>query len=229
MAGVLADVGPYEAAIVAHVNATRGEAHLAPLAVSPALAKAARDYAHLLAASGQFSHTADATFDVRATRAGYQACAVAENLALRREGALTAMTLAWSTIGGWLASPAHHHNLMEPGMTQTGVGVAIARAKTPGDAPTFLVVELFARPQAQRVSFRIENQTSAPVSLHVAGKPQTVSARTTLKLSACAAPTIAFERVGSTLVSSRYEASDGLVLRVTATAGGDVRVEASHR
>lgn len=223
MAALAPDIASVEAAILVLTNAARLEAHAGPLTQNPQLASAARAYAALLAASGRFAHDADGSIDARATRAGYKPCAVAENLALRRGAGYGVETLARSTLDGWLKSPIHHANLVSAAMTEGGVGVAAVQK--PGAAPAYIAVELFGRPQSAGLTFRVQNVSGAGVTFWFAGKLHALASHSTLKLSACAAGPVTFEKSATQAISARYDASDGAMFVISGAAGGAVRVE----
>ncbi len=111
---------------------------------SPALAPSAQlervAYAHAedMARRGYFDHTgADGSSPPqRVTRGGYAWTVAGENLALGR------MT-AREAVDGWLASPGHCANIMDPRFTETGVALAAGRER---DRRTYWV-QSFAAPQ----------------------------------------------------------------------------------
>ena len=109
-----------------------------PLAPSATLARVARAHADDMAQRGYFDHTgADGSSPPeRVTQGGYAWSIAGENLALGR------MT-AREAVDGWLASPGHCANIMDPRFTETGVALATGRAR---DRPTYWV-QTFAAPQ----------------------------------------------------------------------------------
>ena len=92
----------------------------APLAASAQLARAALAYAHDMASFGYMDHTGrDGSSPAeRITRSGYRWREVGENLA---SGVMTPEEV----VAGWLASPAHCANLMDPVYRQMGVAFAV--------------------------------------------------------------------------------------------------------
>lgn len=86
-----------------------------PLGHSPALQAAAQAQADDLAAMNQLSHIgADgSTLTDRLRRAGFNACAAAENVG-------SGTPDIRSTIAGWMGSPDHRANILNPQMTQFG-------------------------------------------------------------------------------------------------------------
>ncbi len=99
---------------------SRPYAAAAPLAESTELTHAAAAYAHDMAAHGYMSHTGrDGSSPAeRITRTGYPWVEVGENLA---SGVMTADEV----VAGWLSSPEHCANLMDPAYRQMGVAFAV--------------------------------------------------------------------------------------------------------
>ena len=91
-----------------------------PLALSAQLSQAALAYARDMAAWGYMNHTGhDGSSPAqRITRSGYRWSEVGENLA---SGVMTAEEV----VTGWLGSPEHCANLMDPLYRQLGIGYAV--------------------------------------------------------------------------------------------------------
>ena len=91
-----------------------------PLSTSAQLSQAALSYARDMADWGYMSHTGrDGSSPAqRITRSGYRWSEVGENLA---SGVMTADEV----VAGWLGSPEHCANLMDPLYRQMGVGFAV--------------------------------------------------------------------------------------------------------
>ena len=91
-----------------------------PLALSAQLSQAALAYARDMATWGYMSHTGhDGSSPAqRITRSGYRWSEVGENLA---SGVMTADEV----VTGWLGSPEHCANLMDPLYRQVGIGYAV--------------------------------------------------------------------------------------------------------
>lgn len=146
--------------IVAGTNAFRAAEGLPALAPNDALSRAAADFARYLARSGELGHTADGRqpFD-RAAAAGYAACIVAENLAqqYRSDGYPAAQPLVEAFMQGWQESPGHRKNLLDPDVTQIGVGVV----RDPGDR--YYAVQLFGRPRDAALRFSVRNASARPI------------------------------------------------------------------
>jgi len=91
-----------------------------PLAASALLARVALAYAHDMATFGYMQHTGrDGSSPAeRITRSGYRWREVGENLA---SGVMTPDEV----VAGWLASPEHCANLMDPAYREMGVAFAV--------------------------------------------------------------------------------------------------------
>ena len=124
--------------ILALVNAARARARSCgglyfgparPVAWNDALAQAAREHSSDMAAHRRFSHRGSDNTEVaqRATRAGYRWRHIGENIA-------AGQTSPQEAVAGWLESPGHCANLMNPDFTEMGAGYAVSRARLPGFA-----------------------------------------------------------------------------------------------
>jgi uncharacterized protein YkwD len=123
--------------VVSVVNEARVEDGLAPLRVVPALVRAARLKAMRMAATGRAAHE-----DVVAGRlVGFAERITACGYAWRRAGE----NLGWGfdaprgALAGWLGSPPHRANVLEPTFTETGTAVV-------WDGSRLLFVQEFGRP-----------------------------------------------------------------------------------
>jgi hypothetical protein len=114
-----------ETALLQRSNAARAAAGSPPLAPAAALALAARHHALDMATQGYLGHEAPAepvrTPALRVAAAGGLVAAVGENL---YEGPGRG-DVAAAAVEGWLASPGHRRNLLDPGFTHVGFGSAI--------------------------------------------------------------------------------------------------------
>jgi len=120
------------------VNAERASAGLPPLTLDPRLNAAAQRHAEDMLQRSYYSHISpdgSAPID-RARRSGYAARLVAENIA-------RGPTSVDEVMDNWLASPEHRRNLLHPGFTELGVGVAVGRNSV---GNTVLWVQDFGRP-----------------------------------------------------------------------------------
>lgn len=131
-------------AVVERTNAFRKTQGLEPASVEPALERAAREFARFMAKTGKYGHTADGRRPPqRATAQGYEYCIVSENIAYQyRSSGYDSATLAREMVEGWKESPEHRKNMLEPAVTQTGVGIA------QGDDGRYFGVQMFGRPKS---------------------------------------------------------------------------------
>ena len=104
-----------------HFNAAR------PLRWNSALAQAARWHAEDMARYNYFSHQGDdgSTPAQRVMRAGYRYRSMGENIAGGQETPEKA-------VAGWIRSPAHCANLMDPSHTEMGTDYAVSRTSRLG-------------------------------------------------------------------------------------------------
>lgn len=123
-------------AILAGVNAARASARSCgdrrfgpapPVRWNPALGQAALAHSRDMAAQRYFNHKARDGSQVaqRATRAGYQWGRVGENIAFGQSSPAEAMA-------GWLDSPGHCANIMNPGFTEMGAAYGVAAERRSG-------------------------------------------------------------------------------------------------
>jgi len=100
-----------------------------PVAWNKALGAAALAHSRDMAARRHFGHEGSDGSMVasRTTRAGYNWRLVGENIA-------AGQTSAAEAVAGWLDSPGHCANLMNPAFTEMGAGYEISRARMPGFA-----------------------------------------------------------------------------------------------
>ncbi len=110
-----ATLSPPEAAILREMNQTRGAHGLRPLALDPALLRAARFHSAAMLRGGFFAH---GDFFSRIRRFGARGPAFGENLAWGTGRYASAQGF----VSRWLASPGHRANLLRPGFRRVGVG-----------------------------------------------------------------------------------------------------------
>ena len=93
-----------------------------PLALAPALTRAAAAHSRDMAVRDFFSHTGSdgSTPGERVTDAGYRWSMVGENIA-------SGVATPRQAVAGWLASPEHCANIMTAGFRQMGVAFAVNR------------------------------------------------------------------------------------------------------
>jgi len=138
---------PLEREVMAEANAARVAAGLPALAFYPELYQAARAHAEDMLRRGYFGHEAEGGpgHAERLWRAGVYELKVAENL-YELDGPYLPSDFARRAVEGWLESPGHRRNLLDPGFTHTAVAVA-------AEGERFVAVQEFAyRPFALSVA-----------------------------------------------------------------------------
>lgn len=224
----LPDLVRAEAAIIEQTNAFRRSEKLGVVKPNAELTLAARRFAAYLAKTGKFAHEADGRQPAeRVKEVGYTYCMVAENLAMHMDSrGFTTSALATKAVEGWKSSPGHRKNLVQPHVTDIGVGVARA---PDAKSPKFLSVQLFGRPDSGKYKFRVDNKSGDTLTYSAVGKSHSVDARSIVTHAGCLPGEIVFERTGNALfgtkLNARYEARDGAVFTVLKGSDGKVRVE----
>jgi uncharacterized protein YkwD len=121
----LRDPARVRAAMLEQVNAARRKAGAPPLRPNPLLDKAAQKHAEDMLARGYFAHEtpgSGATAGERAKEAGYEWTKIGENIA---EGPFSVDEV----MSGWMQSPGHRRNILDPAFTELGTGVALGKGK----------------------------------------------------------------------------------------------------
>jgi hypothetical protein len=200
----LPDLPQTEVAIVEMTNAFRKESRLSVVKPNAALMAAARAFANYLARTGKFAHEADGRGPAERVKAqGYHFCLVSENLAMNLDSrGFEGLALARKAVEGWKNSEGHRANMLQP--TVTDIGVAVARA--PDHNPKFISVQMFGRPEALKVEFRIENHAGSPVRYTLGEETHTLPARSIVTHTSCDPHQLAFDQTG---LSQRFEVRNG--------------------
>ena len=184
------DIPDTEASIISMTNEFRLANKLGPVTPNAQLTAAARAYAKVLSGTKELSHLlAGTTPAIRTKNAGYAYCQIGENLASASDSrGFSADGYAKLAVEGWEHSPGHRKNMLLPYVTETGV--AVMRAG-PND-PRYIAVQLFARPRAMNISFKIKNTSANAVPYTLAGQQHSAEAHGTLTLTACMPREISF-------------------------------------
>ncbi|MGW3146329.1 CAP domain-containing protein [Streptomyces sp. NPDC001177] len=113
------DLDRTRAEVVELTNAQRRRAGLPPLAVDPLLTAAAQAHSADMVAHDFYSHTAPGGSQPwdRAAAAGSARRTIGENIACGQRSPA-------EVVDGWMNSPGHRANILEPGFTHIGVGFA---------------------------------------------------------------------------------------------------------
>jgi uncharacterized protein YkwD len=162
--------------VIDRTNRFRQDQKWDTVTVNPKLMETAKDFADFMARTDLYGHEADGRDPAgRAKQHGYDDCLVAENIAYAFSSAgFTTEGLARQLVEGWENSPPHRKNLLDADVTETGV--AVARS---ADTGLYYAVQVFGRPKALAVEFRIANRAGVPVRYTVGEQsfdlqPQTV-------------------------------------------------------
>jgi hypothetical protein len=149
-----------EQQVLEHTNALRKAQGVAALSPDARLAAAARDFAAFMAKTGKYGHAADGRDPAeRAAAQGYETCIVSENIArLYRARGYDAATLAQALVEGWKRSPEHREAMLDPAVTQIGVGIAR------NDQGRHYGVQMFGRPKTAAIRFTVRNRSARAVS-----------------------------------------------------------------
>jgi uncharacterized protein YkwD len=161
------DLGDVVERIISRTNAFRHQKGRPTLATNPQLTATAQDFATFMARTNQYGHTADGQQPAaRAQAHGYDACLIAENIAYQDNPAgFTTEALAQEFFQGWQHSPDHRENLLDPAITETGVGVA--QSERTG---AYYAVQLFGRPTSQQIEFQITNTSNVVIPYTIDGQ-----------------------------------------------------------
>lgn len=180
--------------LISHTNAFRHQEGRSPVAPNPQLTATAQDFATFMARTGAFSHTADGqTPEARAQAHGYDACLIAENIAYQHNPAgFTAEALAQGFFAGWLHSPDHRKNLLDPAVTETGVGVAQSE-----QTGAYYAVQLFGRPTAQQIEFQLTNTSDVAIQYAIDGQTMSLPPQATRTHQQCRAAEVTFPWPGT--------------------------------
>ena len=129
------------------------------MAFSRELDAAANGFARYMARTGIYGHVADGRQPVdRAAAEGYDACIVSENIArLYRSAGYDAGMLARDMVEGFKKSHDHRRAMLDPAVTQAGVGVA------QDETGRYFGVEMFGRPKTSAIHFSLRNDSTRAV------------------------------------------------------------------
>jgi uncharacterized protein YkwD len=119
--GARPDLSRVGEGIIERTNAFRAEQGRGKVRSDPELSAAARYFADYMARTGRYSHTADGNQpSARAEKHGYDYCLVSENIAYQYKSAgFEAEQLAEAFTQGWVDSPGHRKNMLDPDVTDT--------------------------------------------------------------------------------------------------------------
>lgn len=185
-----ADTAETARLVVDATNAFRDAQARARLDINEELREAAVEFARYMARTGKYGHEADGRTPVeRAKAAGYEHCIVAENVAYQyRSGGYRAAGLARELVEGWKGSPGHRENMLDPAVTQTGVGVAR------GSDGRYFAVQMFGLPARAAVRFTVRNEGGARATYRLDERSYSLPARATRTHLVCRPPQLRLPR-----------------------------------
>lgn len=218
-----ADPEAAAALVLAGANAERRKAGASDLAENPVLTEAARAFAAFMARTDRYGHGSDGRQPRdRVEQAGYAPCIVAENLAYQYlSTGFATPDLAQSLLEGWLDSPGHRANLLNPDVTETGLGLARSR-----DTGRYYAVQLFARPQSLQTQFEIHNSSGVAVSYRLGGDDLPLPPGSTVMHRQCRPAAVVFDWPGPQS-SLTLAAQSGARYEVVRTSRGEFAVRAA--
>jgi uncharacterized protein YkwD len=206
-----------EERVLALTNDLRSKSGIGPLAAEARLTDAARSFVRHIASTGRLEHDADGTTPAeRVRKRGYAYCMVAENLASEyNSGGFTPENLARNFVQHWSESPTHRGNMLEPEITQIGIGVERNRS---GE---YYAVQVFARPMTQMTRFRIFNRANATVRYEYRSRAVTLGPNQGRNHESCVAGTLKLDSAGKEVL---LQPRDGGRYAITEPARGVYRL-----
>jgi uncharacterized protein YkwD len=184
------DVDKVREQIFTSTNDFRKKEKQGKLKVNAELSKAAQAFAQFMADTDEYGHTADGNepWD-RVAKAGYDYCVVLENIAYEynSEG-FTTDDLSKILVEAWEKSPPHRKNMLDPDVSEIGVG--IARSSKTG---RFYAVQDYGRPKSAVVTFKIVNRTKVEIKYAIDGKDFTLAPRYSETHESCRPPELKFQ------------------------------------
>jgi uncharacterized protein YkwD len=146
--------------IVEKSNRFRREHDRATVTVENELAATAQEFAEYMARTDRYGHQADGrTPAERVLAHEYEFCLVAENIAMRYNSAgYETDALADGLVKGWIDSPEHRKNMLDPDVIEIGVGLAMSEK-----SGRYYAVQMFGRPKSAVIEVAISNRTRIEV------------------------------------------------------------------
>lgn len=181
-----ADVAP---GIVDGTNAFRKEQGRGDVTIDKTLTKAAQEFAEYMAAENKFGHTADGRQPGdRATAAGYKICLISENIAYQFDSeGFEKDQLAKVFVQGWIDSPGHRKNMLEPNAVHIGIGLAWS------EEGVAYGVQLFGRPESMMFKFSVVNRTKKAIKLMIDDQAVELPPNASINHSLCAPAALKIE------------------------------------
>lgn len=183
------DVDEAAQRVIEETNAFRAANGLDIVAPNPKLRDASHEFARYMPENGRYGHDADGRNPTqRAQAQGYDPCIVSENIAfLYRSAGYDAATLAHNMVDRWKSSPGHRKNMLEPAVTQIGVGIAQDRDGR------YFGVQMFGRPKSAAIRFTVENDAGRTIAYRIGKQRYSLDARVARTHTVCRRVTIAID------------------------------------
>jgi uncharacterized protein YkwD len=171
--------------IVESTNRFRREQERSQLRSNDKLTAAAQEFAEYMARTDRYGHEADGrTPAERVSAQSYEYCLLAENIAMRYNTAgYETDPLADGFVQGWIESPEHRKNMLDPDVTQIGVGLAMS-----DESGRYYGVQMFARAKSEAIEFTVANRSPTDVEYELGDQKFSLPARMTRTHSRCRPP-----------------------------------------
>jgi uncharacterized protein YkwD len=212
------------AGVVEGTNAFRKKNDLRQIKTNDQLTATAQAFAEYMAKELTYGHEADGrTPAQRAEAQKYDYCIVLENIAFsfKSRGYETA-PLTESFVQGWIDSPPHRKNMLDPDVTEIGVGVARS------ENGVYFGVQMFGRPKSAAINIKVENKSRQAISYSIGDERFDLPPRTIRTHGVCRPPTIAFDvPQGSALPPAEKLSPTKATTYTVTTNGGSVEIRAS--
>jgi uncharacterized protein YkwD len=171
--------------IVNGTNRFRQEHDRAKVTINEKLAKTAQQFADYMARTDRYGHQADGrTPAERIAANGYEYCLVLENIAMRYSSAgYATAALADGFVKGWIESPEHQKNMLDPDVTEIGVGLAMS-----GESGRYYAVQLFGRPKSAVIELAITNRSQTEIEYELEDQVFSLPPRVTRTHGRCRPP-----------------------------------------
>ena len=213
------DLPAVESAVIVQTNELRRAEGRGALVSERRLEAAAREFAQYMARTDRYGHEADGREPAaRAQAHGYEYCLVSENISYQYSSAgFRTGELGTRLVEGWKKSPGHRRNMLEAGVTHTGV--AVARSSK---SERYYAVQLFGRPRSEQLRFRVKNEAGVAVRYRIGEEAFTLAPRETHTHERCGR-----ERVRLEAAAEGVEPRNGDELSV-ARVKGDLAISTSR-
>jgi uncharacterized protein YkwD len=176
--------------IVKETNQFRHEQDRAKLTVNKKLATTAEEFAEYMARTDRYGHQADGrTPAERVSAHEYEYCLVTENIATRYNSAgYETEVLANGLVKGWIESPEHRKNMLDPDVIEIGVGLAMS-----DKSGRYYAVQMFGRPKSAVIEVALSNRTRSDVEYELGEQKFSLPPRMTHMHGRCRPPKITLQ------------------------------------